>query len=266
MEALEASFIDSVVPVYGAPQTAAYLSERGIPWGVATSSSRTTALPRLQRAQIPLPAAFVTADDVTLGKPDPQPYVKAADALGFAPWECVVFEDAPAGMLAARRAGARVIAIGAGGDASFADAAVRDFLDLDLAIEGDAVTFLPSPSRYRCACCACHTLPSPGVCEICALCGWPAAGDDAYELSEARQNVERYGVMYRPHDVRFATVRHPILGARGEYAVDRTLLRERARMEFRAFGERARDRAKPTPRLLALLACIRRADALYVKR
>lgn len=265
MEELEASFIDSVAPVNGAPQTVRYLCERGIPWGVATSGTRNIAVPRLERAQILAPAVLITADDVVNGKPHPEPYETAAKALGFAPWECVVFEDAPAGMLAARRAGARVIAIAAGADALLADESAADFLDLDISADASGVTFMPAPSRYRCACCGCHTLISPQQFEPCALCCWPPSGDENYTLEEARENVKLHGVMYRPHDGRFAVIRHPILGVHGEYAIDRTLLRERAYAEFANVGFASGERAKPSHRLLALLACVGNADSLYLR-
>jgi sugar-phosphatase len=53
---------------------------------------------------------FITAEDVTRGKPDPEGYMKAADLLGISYADCVVFEDAPAGIKAARAAGMRSIA------------------------------------------------------------------------------------------------------------------------------------------------------------
>ncbi|HMK28301.1 MAG TPA: HAD-IA family hydrolase, partial [Terriglobales bacterium] len=56
-----------------------------------------------------VPTQIVTATDITHGKPHPEPYLKAAAALGFAPQECVVVEDAIAGVEAGRVAGARVI-------------------------------------------------------------------------------------------------------------------------------------------------------------
>jgi sugar-phosphatase len=54
---------------------------------------------------------MITASDVSIGKPDPEPYLKAAERLGFAAADCVVVEDAPAGVLAGKAAGARVIAL-----------------------------------------------------------------------------------------------------------------------------------------------------------
>ena len=123
------------------------------------------------------------------------------------------------------------------------------------------------PSLHRCPSCNCHTLTSPTDPHPCTLCLWNTATPDPdYTLTEARNNTREYGVYYRPTDTRFATSRHPILGTRGEYAIDRVALRERAYREFAIFANDAGDRAKPTPRLLALLACISNADRLYTKK
>lgn len=80
-------------------------------WAIVTSGGRGLASRRLDRAGIPYPAVFVTAEQVRHGKPDPQGYLLAAQRLGREPAECVVFEDAPAGVAAARAAGARVVAL-----------------------------------------------------------------------------------------------------------------------------------------------------------
>jgi beta-phosphoglucomutase-like phosphatase (HAD superfamily) len=58
-----------------------------------------------------IPPTMVTASDITRGKPDPQPYLAGAVALGFDPRTCLVFEDAPSGIRAAHAAGATVIGI-----------------------------------------------------------------------------------------------------------------------------------------------------------
>jgi mannitol-1-/sugar-/sorbitol-6-phosphatase len=54
---------------------------------------------------------LITSDDVTAGKPDPQGYLSAAKQLGYEPDQCVVVEDAPAGVAAARAAGAFVLGV-----------------------------------------------------------------------------------------------------------------------------------------------------------
>jgi len=80
-------------------------------WTIATSGRHRTATTRLAHTGLPHPDALVTADDVTQGKPAPDPYRLAAERLGTDPSECIVFEDAPAGVESAHRAGARVIAV-----------------------------------------------------------------------------------------------------------------------------------------------------------
>jgi sugar-phosphatase len=59
---------------------------------------------------LPLPAKLITSNDITHGKPHPDPYLKGASVLGLPPEECVVVEDVPAGIRAGKAAGAKVIA------------------------------------------------------------------------------------------------------------------------------------------------------------
>jgi len=99
-------------PIPGAPAFVTALGEHGIPCGVATSASRFDA-ERLLSA-IGLRSRFVvmiTAEDVWLGKPEPEVYLRAADGLGVDAPRCLVFEDALVGIEAARRAGMRVIGL-----------------------------------------------------------------------------------------------------------------------------------------------------------
>jgi sugar-phosphatase len=87
---------------------------RSIPegrWGVVTSGSRLLASARLRFCGLPVPKVLITADDVTQGKPHPEPYLKGAQAMGLSPAECLVIEDAPAGIDAARAGGMTVIGI-----------------------------------------------------------------------------------------------------------------------------------------------------------
>jgi sugar-phosphatase len=88
---------------------------RGIPegqWCVVTSGTRHLATERLRLAGIiPLPKILITADDVVNGKPDPEPYLKGAEGLGVDPKECLVIEDAPAGIQSAHGGGMKVIAL-----------------------------------------------------------------------------------------------------------------------------------------------------------
>ncbi|MFF0201571.1 HAD family hydrolase [Streptomyces sp. NPDC005017] len=79
-------------------------------WAVVTSATRRLAEARLDAVGI-RPKTLITADEVTRGKPDPEPYLLAARHLGVDPADCVVFEDAPAGLAAGRAAGMRTVAL-----------------------------------------------------------------------------------------------------------------------------------------------------------
>ncbi|HYA23330.1 MAG TPA: HAD family hydrolase [Terriglobales bacterium] len=79
-------------------------------WTVVTSATHALAEVRLRAAGLPVPERIVTADHIENGKPHPEPYLKAAAALGFSPAQCVVVEDVPAGVRAGKAAGAKVIA------------------------------------------------------------------------------------------------------------------------------------------------------------
>src|SRR5450755_496371 len=78
---------------------------------IVTSGGRRLATTRLHAVGLPIPPTMITASDITRGKPDPQPYLAGAPALGFDPCTCLVFEDAPSGIRAAQAAGATVIGI-----------------------------------------------------------------------------------------------------------------------------------------------------------
>ena len=80
-------------------------------WAVVTSGSNRLATTRLQVVGLPLPRIFITAEQVCQGKPHPEGYLKAATLLGLEPQDCVVIEDAPAGIQAAHAAGSRVIGV-----------------------------------------------------------------------------------------------------------------------------------------------------------
>ncbi|MBE2318244.1 HAD-IA family hydrolase [Solirubrobacter sp. CPCC 204708] len=80
-------------------------------WAIATSGGRELALGRLRAVGHPIPEVLISADDITRGKPDPEPYLKAAAAMNAESDTCLVIEDAPAGIAAARAAGMRVVAV-----------------------------------------------------------------------------------------------------------------------------------------------------------
>jgi sugar-phosphatase len=109
LEAEETADQDGIKPVRGAlPFMAALPSDR---WAVVTSAPRRMAAARLSHAGLPVPSALVCSDDVRKGKPDPEPYLRAATLLGTTPERCLVFEDAPAGIESALSAGMAVVAL-----------------------------------------------------------------------------------------------------------------------------------------------------------
>jgi mannitol-1-/sugar-/sorbitol-6-phosphatase len=83
----------------------------GVPVAIVTSCPDPLADRRLREGGLRVPEVLVTADRVRAGKPDPEGYRLAATELGVDPAATVVFEDAPAGIAAAKAAGARVIGI-----------------------------------------------------------------------------------------------------------------------------------------------------------
>lgn len=96
-------------------------------WTIVTSALPELAHARLNKAGIPIPKELVTSADVRRGKPDPEPYLVGARKLGFDIKECVVFEDAPNGILSGKRAGAGLV-VGVGKEAleSEADLVIRN--------------------------------------------------------------------------------------------------------------------------------------------
>jgi sugar-phosphatase len=78
---------------------------------IVTSGGVRLASSRIAAAGLPTPAVVVTADDVSVGKPDPAPYLMGAARLGFPPARCLVVEDAPAGVISAKAAGCPVVGV-----------------------------------------------------------------------------------------------------------------------------------------------------------
>jgi sugar-phosphatase len=101
--------VDGVIPHPGALELLQALSQDR--WAIATSCTRRLAEVRIRAAGLPIPKHLITSTDVQRGKPDPEPYLKAAKILGLAPADCIVMEDAPAGIRAGKAAGARVLAL-----------------------------------------------------------------------------------------------------------------------------------------------------------
>ncbi len=109
VERREMEDLDGVVLLPGARELLDTLPSNR--WTIATSCTRPLAEVRLRAAGLPIPKAMITSSDVKIGKPDPEPYLKAAANLGLSASDCIVVEDAPAGIRAGKAAGARVIAV-----------------------------------------------------------------------------------------------------------------------------------------------------------
>jgi sugar-phosphatase len=101
--------VAGVIPLPGALELLQALPQDR--WAIATSCSRPLAEVRIRAAGLPFPKHLITSSDVQRGKPDPEPYIKAAKILALTPADCVVVEDAPAGIRAGKAAGARVLSL-----------------------------------------------------------------------------------------------------------------------------------------------------------
>lgn len=104
-------YLDGVRAMPGAVELLDLIESSGGRWAVVTSASRALATARLRAAGLWRDQQLVCAEDVRRGKPDPEGYLAAGRSLGAEPEDCVVFEDAPAGIEAALRAGMRAIAV-----------------------------------------------------------------------------------------------------------------------------------------------------------
>lgn len=109
-------------------------------WAIVTSASRRLALARWRAAGIPVPPHIVTGDDVVRGKPDPEPYRRAAAVVGVAIGRCVVFEDSASGASSARSAGATVVAVGPDPWPFAAHARIRDLTPVQVEPRPDGLT------------------------------------------------------------------------------------------------------------------------------
>jgi sugar-phosphatase len=109
MEQWEIEDTDGVVPLPGVLSLLnAIPADR---WAIVTSCTRPLAEVRIRVAGLPWPKQLVTSADVQRFKPDPDPYLKGAELLKFAPADCLVVEDAPAGIRSGKASGASVLAL-----------------------------------------------------------------------------------------------------------------------------------------------------------
>jgi sugar-phosphatase len=122
---LEQQTADQTKPLPGAVEILTSLPE-GV-WTICTSANSNLGRARILASGLPLPAQLVTGDDVEHGKPAPDPYLLGAKRLGFDPGDCIVFEDADAGIKAALAAGAGfVVGVSAQALATDADIVIED--------------------------------------------------------------------------------------------------------------------------------------------
>ncbi len=116
LEKVEAEDTDGISALPGAVALLQRLDQLSIPWAIVTSGTVPVARARHAAGELATPEIFITAELVAKGKPNPDPYLLGAQQLGLKPEECVVVEDAPAGVLSGLAAGCKVIAVNAPDD------------------------------------------------------------------------------------------------------------------------------------------------------
>lgn len=109
IEDLEVEDNEGLVVLPGVREMIAALPEDS--WAIVTSATERLARSRLAFAGIKIPKHFVTGDTVTQGKPHPEPYKRGAALLGVGVEQCMVIEDAPAGVASGKAAGCHVLAV-----------------------------------------------------------------------------------------------------------------------------------------------------------
>lgn len=135
LEELEMADLADVVAL---PGTRSLLAKLPVGrWAAVTSGSQRLMRARLAVAGLPVPEVLIAAEDVHAGKPDPEGYVRAAAALGVSAKQCLVVEDAPAGINAGIAAGAWTLAVATSHDPADLQSARAVVADLRaLTIEG----------------------------------------------------------------------------------------------------------------------------------
>lgn len=135
---LEEGDTEGVVALPGASRALHGVGARG---AIATSATRQLATLRLSAAGLDIPEVMITVDDITRGKPDPEPYLLAAKHLGVNATQCLVVEDAPSGIASAKAAGCATLALLTTTSAEDLDAdlIVPDLSSVTFTSEGDGV-------------------------------------------------------------------------------------------------------------------------------
>lgn len=130
MEEKEANDTNGITALPGALALLEHLNALAVPWAIVTSGTVPVAHARQQAAHLPRPEVFITAERVARGKPEPDAYLLGARELGLDPQDCLVVEDAAAGLRAGMAAGCRVAAVHAPQD--LAELSLVDFNLLSL--------------------------------------------------------------------------------------------------------------------------------------
>ena len=141
IEAIEIADTEGITVLPGTLDALAVLTGDPDLCAIATSCTRPLADVRLVATDLPAPRVVVTASDVAQGKPHPDPFLLAAARLGVDPADCLVVEDAPGGLEAARAAGCSTLAVTTTTDAAdlLADAVVGTLADVRFSVESGRV-------------------------------------------------------------------------------------------------------------------------------
>jgi len=141
---IELADVDDIVVLPGAAEALAVLKEAKN--AIATSCTTALAAVRIAAAGLTAPSTIVTADDVSRGKPHPDPFLLAARRLDVDPRRCLVVEDAPSGLQGARAAGCFSLAVltTTARDALRADAIVHDLADVEFSVTSEGIAVRPA--------------------------------------------------------------------------------------------------------------------------
>lgn len=141
---IELADLDDIVVLPGAAEALAALKQSKN--AIATSCTTALAAVRIAAAGLTAPSVIVTVDDVARGKPYPDPFLLAARRLDVDPRRCLVVEDAPSGLQAARAAGCSTLAVlvTTPRSALSADAIVEDLADVEFSVTAEGISLRPA--------------------------------------------------------------------------------------------------------------------------
>ena len=139
MDRYEETQLEGILAVPGAVKVVQALEDR--PWAIVTSAWRKLAEARVSAAGLPLPKVLVPVDEIRNGKPHPEGFLRAAERLGVAPVECLVFEDTRPGIEAGVSAGMQVVGLLTTVPAEHLNhrPLIRDFRDVAILPDGEGI-------------------------------------------------------------------------------------------------------------------------------